>query len=336
TATRATTPRTSTGPASRAVSTVRPAGSTRGAPTGGPPSSRSSPAPASSAPPSPTSAPDPGAPHFTPRELADRRRRACVRMTEQGLDGLLLFRQESMYYLTGYDTSGYSMFQGMYLGADGSLALCTRSADLRQARITSVVEDVRIWRDRAGATPGDDLREMLDSYGCRGKRLGVEYHAYGLTAQRGRMVDAALHGFCRAEDASDVVRLLRLVKSPAELGYVRRAGALADAALAVANRATVPGAAPGAIYGEMMKTILAGDGDPSASRWPMGSGREALLVRYHTGHAPIAPRDQVTFEFAAAYRHYHACLMNVIVTGRVDPRQRDMFKAGPDALAASA
>src|SRR5499426_4668166 len=108
--------------------------------------------------------------HFSTTELAARRRRACRAMAAQGLDGLLVFRQESMYYLTGYDTSGYSMFQGMYLGANGTLALCTRSADLRQARITSVVEDVRIWRDREGAMPGDDLREMLDSYGCGGKR----------------------------------------------------------------------------------------------------------------------------------------------------------------------
>ena len=179
--------------------------------------------------------------HFSKQELAARRRRACRAMVARGLDGLLIFRQESMYYLTGYDTSGYSMFQGMYLGADGKLALCTRSADLRQARITSVIEDIRIWRDRQGANPGEDLRDMLESYRCRGKRLGVEYHAYGLTAQRGQMVDAALHGFCRTEDASDLVRLLRLVKSPAELRYVRRPGRLADEALAVANRLTVPG-----------------------------------------------------------------------------------------------
>ena len=270
--------------------------------------------------------------HFTRRELAGRRRRACARMAELGLDGLLLFRQESMYYLTGYDTSGYSMFQGMYLGADGRLALCTRSADEQQARLTSVVQDVRIWRDREGATPAVDLRDMLADHGCRGKRLGVEYHAYGLTAQRGKMVDAALDGFCRTEDASDLVRLMRLVKSPAELAYVRRAGALADEALAAANRATVPGARLGAVYAAMQTPILAGDGDPSASRWPMGSGEEALLVRYHTGHGRVGPRDQVTFEFAAAYRHYHAALMHVVVTGRVDRRHRDMFAACREAL----
>jgi len=273
--------------------------------------------------------------HFSREELADRRRRACGEMARQGLDGLLVFRQESMYYLTGYDTSGYSMFQGMYLGADGALALCTRSADLRQARLTSVIEDVRIWRDREGASPAEDLRDLLESYRCRGKRLGVEYHAYGLTAQRGRMVDAALDGFCRTEDASDLVRLLRLVKSPAELAYVRRAGQLADESLAVANRLTVPGASLGLVYGEMQKAILAGDGDPSASRWPMGGGEEALLVRYHTGHGQVGTSDQVTFEFAAAYRHYHAALMHVVLTGRVDPRQRDMFAACAEALQAA-
>src|SRR5256885_12052787 len=201
--------------------------------------------------------------HFSTRELADRRRRACRAMIARGLDGLLLFRQESMYYLTGYDTSGYSMFQGMYLGADGSLALCTRSADRRQARITSVVEDVRIWRDRQGATPGEDLRDMLDNHGCRGKRLGVEYHAYGLTAQRGQMVDAALHGFCRTEDASDLVRLLRLVKSPAELRYLRQAGPLADEALAAAKRPTVAAAALGVVLAEVMDVVLDGRGDPA-------------------------------------------------------------------------
>ncbi|MBO0736525.1 MAG: aminopeptidase P family N-terminal domain-containing protein, partial [Alphaproteobacteria bacterium] len=89
--------------------------------------------------------------HFTCDEFAARRQRACADMAKAGLDGLLIFRQESMYYLTGYDTSGYTMFQGLYLAADGRLALLTRSADLRQARLTSIIEDIRIWTDREGA-----------------------------------------------------------------------------------------------------------------------------------------------------------------------------------------
>ena len=147
--------------------------------------------------------------HFDTAEYHRRIDAATDEMVRQELDGLILFRQESMYYLTGYDTSGYSMFQAMYLGVDGKLALVTRTADRIQSRVTSIVEDIRIWYDREDASPADDLKDLLASYGCQGKRLGVEYHAYGLTGQRARMVDAALDGFCQLEDASDLVRLLR-------------------------------------------------------------------------------------------------------------------------------
>ena len=146
------------------------------------------------------------------------------------------------------------------------------------------------------------------------------------------MVDAAFAGFCELVDASDLVRLLRLVKSPAELAYLREAGRLVDAACEVSLRMTVPGASVGTIYGEMMNTIMRGDGDPTASRWPMGAGDEALLVRYHTGHRSVAPRDQVQFEIAASNRHYHASLMYVVLTGEPDARHRRMFDACAEAL----
>src|SRR5262249_33056860 len=112
--------------------------------------------------------------HFTRGEFADRQRRTRAELAKAGLDGLLIFRQESMYWLTGYDTSGYSMFQGMYLGADGALALLTRSADLRQARLTSVIEDIRIWTHREGADPAAELRDMVADYGGRREPSGVE------------------------------------------------------------------------------------------------------------------------------------------------------------------
>ncbi len=272
--------------------------------------------------------------HFSTDEFAARQARTCEALEAARLDGIVLFRQESMYYLTGYDTSGYTMFQGLYFGADGRMALLTRSADRLQSAMTSVLEDIRIWADREGASPGDDLREMLADHGCAGKRIGIEYHAYGLTAQRGKMVDAALAGFCDTEDASDLVRKVRLVKSAAELDYVRKAGELCDAAWNVANTMTRPGIFLGEVYGQMMHAIMAGGGDPSASRWPMGAGEEAMMVRYHTGKETVAAQDQVQHEFAAAYRHYHACAMSVVVTGAPSAAQLSMFTAARDALEA--
>ena len=66
--------------------------------------------------------------HFSPEELAARRKAVSRELAGRGLDGLLVFRQESMYYLTGYDTFGYVFFQCLYMGADGeSLTLLTRT-----------------------------------------------------------------------------------------------------------------------------------------------------------------------------------------------------------------
>ena len=100
--------------------------------------------------------------HFTEQELAGRREKVVAELRQRGLAALLIFRQESMYYLTGYDTTGYSQFQCLYLGADGALILLTRSADLRQARLTSVIDDIRIWVDRADSNPGVDLWQILE------------------------------------------------------------------------------------------------------------------------------------------------------------------------------
>jgi len=107
------------------------------------------------------------------------------------------------------------------------------------------------------------------------------------------------------------------------------------AALAEARRLTVPGAFEGDIYAAMFSVIMQGDGDPpSNSRWPMGSGETALLVRYHSGHRRIDANDQVTHEFGAAYRYYTACIMCAMLTGKVDSRHRDMYKACREALEA--
>ncbi|MDP7226323.1 MAG: aminopeptidase P family N-terminal domain-containing protein, partial [SAR202 cluster bacterium] len=154
--------------------------------------------------------------HFTREEFEARLRNAIAAMRDRSIDALLIFRQESMYYLTGYDTMGYSQFQCLVLGADERLVLLTRSADMRQARLTSTIEDIRVWVDRSDSNPGLDLRSILKEYGLAGTRLGVELDAYSLTGQRWEMVKSALDGFCSHEDASGLVNRLRLVKSPAE------------------------------------------------------------------------------------------------------------------------
>ncbi len=272
--------------------------------------------------------------HFTEQELAGRRANVVAELRERGLAALLIFRQESMYYLTGYDTTGYSQFQCLYLGADGALILLTRSADLRQARLTSVIDDIRIWVDSADSNPGEDLWQILAEQGCSGQRLGIELEAWCLTGARWDYVRAAIDGRCEYEDCSELVCRFRLVKSNAEIEYVRRAAALADDALAAAQRLATAGTPEQDVLAGMQSAVFQGGGDYAASRFIIGSGENALMVRNFTGYRTLEANDQLQLEFGGAYRHYHSCLMRTILTGEPSQQQLAMHAACCDALQA--
>jgi Xaa-Pro dipeptidase len=247
----------------------------------------------------------------------------------------LMFKQESMYWLCGYDSFGYCFFQCLVLRADGEMVLTTRSPDLRQAQHTSILDDIRIWVDRAGSDPAQELRGLLAEKGLAGKRLGIEYASHGLTAANGRLLDAALDGFAEGVDASGLVDRLRLIKSEAELAYVRTAAHLADAALAAAVEETRAGADEGDILAAMHAAIFRGGGDYPGNAFIIGSGRDALLVRYKAGRRRLDHKDQLTLEHAGVYRHYHACLMRTLLVGEATARHRAMHAACREALAAA-
>ena len=269
------------------------------------------------------------------REEFEARTAATLRaMAKAKLDALLLFKPESHYWLTGYDTFGYCFFQGLVLKADGGLALLTRSADLRQAKHTSIIEDVRVWRDAADAEPIMDFKALLADLDLSGKRLGVEWKSQGLNGADGIALQAVLEGFATAVDASTLVGELRLLKSPAELDCVRRAGELADAAYAAALAIVSPGADEGAILAAMHGAIFTAGGDYPANPFIINSGPDALLCRYKTGRRRLDTQDQLTLEWAGVWRHYHAAAMRTIIVGEPSDRHQRYFEAAIEALEA--
>ena len=59
--------------------------------------------------------------YFTREEFAERQSRVRAALAEQGLEGILLFKIEDMYWLCGLDTQGFVIFHAMYIGVNGEL-----------------------------------------------------------------------------------------------------------------------------------------------------------------------------------------------------------------------
>ena len=270
--------------------------------------------------------------HFSVEEFKNRKDKVIKLLREEKLDAILMFRQESMYWLTGYDTFGYVFFQTLVLDKKGNIILLTRAPDLRQAQNTSNINDIRIWVDRDASDPSEDLKIILDELNLKGKNIGVEYEAYGLTGRNALRLNKSLENYCSIEDTSELVTKLRVIKSNEEINYVKKAANLADKALNEVWKHAKAGVSESKILAEMNKVIFEGGGDYPANEFIIGSGKNALLCRYQAEKQILNSRDQLTIEWAGTYRHYHSAMFRTIPIGKADPKHFKMHEACIEAL----
>ena len=270
--------------------------------------------------------------HFAEEEFESREHKVIKSMKEKNLDALLLFRQESMYWLTGYDTFGYVFFQCLVLTSLGDTILLTRAPDLRQAQNTSNIKDIRIWVDKDNNNPAEELKSILVELNLENKNLGVEYEAYGLTGKNAMMLNESLSNFANLNDESFLITKHRLVKSNQEIKYVKKAAELADKALEKAWELSHPGADESDILSAMQGAIFSGGGDYPGNEFIIGSGPDALLCRYFSGRRKLDPNDQLTLEFAGVYRHYHSALMRTIPIGKAQKEHLELHEICLEAL----
>ena len=267
--------------------------------------------------------------YFSEEEFQERRNRVLELMKREGLDGFLMTKQESLYYLTGFDTFGYVFFQAMYFHIDGRMRLITRIPDLRQALYTSILEqkDVIIRSDDAGSNPVSMVPTVLKEFGIDSpsKKIGYEPDSCSLTHRLGKLLEEAVSGLCTLVDHSDLLtRELRIIKSEAEKRKVRKAAYLADFALVRTLKLAKPGAYEGDLWREIVGTVYEGGGDDPANENILVSGNKAVLTRYSTGKDKID--RQLTLEHAGVYKHYHACLMRTIPIGGITKMAREMHR----------
>ena len=272
--------------------------------------------------------------HFSEKEFKNRKLKIIEELKKQNLSALLMFRQESMYWLTGYDTFGYVYFQCLVLTIKGDLVLLTRAPDLRQAQNTSVIKDIRIWIDKNESNPSIELKKILSELGLEKSNLGVEYEAYGLTGRNAIRLNNSLKNFATLHDKSELISYLRIIKSPAEIVYVKKAAELADNAMEAAWKYAHAGQNEAKILAEMQGAIFNGGGDYPANEFIIGSGKNALLCRYQSEKRKLDKIDQLSLEWAGTYKHYHSAMFRTIPIGKVNDKQKKMYAACIEALKA--
>ena len=149
-------------------------------------------------------------------------------MADAGIEVLFVTNPSNQNWLTGYDGWSFYVHQGVILTHDGPPIWWGRMQDANGAKRTVWMEDEQIifYADRyiqaTDIHPMEDLASHLRIMGYGDKRIGIEMETYFFTAKAFAVLADTLPE-ATFIDASTLVNWQRLIKSEAEIGFMRRA-----------------------------------------------------------------------------------------------------------------
>ncbi|MDA8344759.1 MAG: M24 family metallopeptidase [Thermaerobacter sp.] len=248
------------------------------------------------------------------------------RMSDRGLDALVVSDPANMYYLTGYDGWSFYVPQAVIvvLGEDQPVWI-GRAQDRNGAKLTTWLDDAHLesypeaYVQQPDVHPMDVMADLLRRHGRASKTIGVEMDAYYYSARAHAHLTRHLPD-ARFEDATLLVNWQRIVKSPQEIAYMRTAAAIASQAMGVAAQAIAVGArecdAAAAIFQSQIAGLAdkAGDYPAIVPLMPSRERTSASHLTWVDRHYTVG--DTVNIELAGCYRRYHAPLSRTMALGR--------------------
>jgi len=248
---------------------------------------------------------------FEPAEFQARLARVQAVLRAKGYDALLAFMPESVTWITGYFTRGYGTFQLAIVPANGAPTVICRDVEEYYLDSTCVFPDRALWSDSDAplAVAAEAIRIRLGS----SSRLAVELAAWPLSVARYEGLRALLPG-AAFHDESRLVTEMRFVKSPAEIGYQRRAARAAEAGMQAAIATARAGNSEREMAAEICAAMIrAGSDLPGPG--VLSSGERAFHLHGGYSDRVLAHGDIVQVETTPNVRHYHARFMRPIRVG---------------------
>ena len=254
---------------------------------------------------------------FTQQEFDERLRRIRAQMEARDIDVLWLMSPESLYYVSGYKCIWYQAQSPRSWPATSGIAihrdrddfiLFDTPSEAIMCRFVTCAKDVRIFpiggrRDGLGFI----IDELQSEGWFRSGTVGMELHSYRPNPViSGRFQDAFGGAGMRVTDATDILRELRWVKSPAEIACLEKAAEITDIGLRAARDAIRPGVTELDVQAEMMYAMGKAGGEAAALVLPVNSGAKANCGHAMPGRRIIQVGDQVNIDISGVWNRYHA------------------------------
>ncbi|MFK7876537.1 MAG: M24 family metallopeptidase [Paracoccaceae bacterium] len=271
-------------------------------------------------------------------------------MVAAGLDAIFVTDPSNQAWLTGYDGWSFYVHQGVILTMEGQPIWWGRHMDMIGGRRTCWMQHDNIvgygdeYVQSVSIHPMQDLAARLTSHGLDRARIGVEMENYYYSAKAHAVLMDELPN-ATLVDATALVNWQRLIKSEAEIGFIRKAARISEKVMQTAMDRAAPGVRKNDLVADIMHAGISGVGDDWGD-YPAivpltPSGLDATAAHLTWNGAPMQRGEATFFELSGCYRRYHAPLCRTIYLGtppddmrRTEAAQMEGIAAGLDVARA--
>ena len=266
---------------------------------------------------------------FQTEEYLERIRNTKRRMTDNGIDVLIVCDPANMNYLTGYDGWSFYVPQAVVVSVNEAQPIWIgRYMDANGARHTVFLSEDNIIGypdDYVQSTVKHPMNFVADEIKRRGwekTAIGLEMDAYYFSARGFVELQKDLPG-ANFKDGNLLVSWVRIVKSDQEIEYMKQAGKISEKVMQTALDKLSPGVrecdAVAAIYHAQMTGTPEFGGDYPAIVPMMPTGDKTSAPHLTWTDDPYENEQAVNLELAACRHRYHSPLARTAYLGKNPP-----------------
>lgn len=280
---------------------------------------------------------------FGVSEYQQRLSKTRAAMDKAGLEALFVTDPSNQAWLTGYDGWSFYVHQGVIVTMQGEPIWWGRHMDMMGGRRTCWMQHDNIlgygdhFVQSTEIHPMQDLALHLKARGLENARIGVEMENYYYSAKAHAVLSAEMPN-ATLVDATALVNWQRLVKSEAEIGFIRKAARISEKVIATAIERAAPGVRKNDLVADIMHAGITGVGDDWGD-YPAivpltPSGLDATAAHLTWNGAPMREGEATFFELSGCYRRYHAPICRTVYLGKPDDAVRRAEAAQIEGIAA--
>lgn len=264
-------------------------------------------------------------------------------MSAAGLDAMFVTDPSNQAWLTGYDGWSFYVHQGVILTMEGEPIWWGRHMDMMGGRRTCWMQHENIigygdhYVQSTEIHPMQDLATHLKARGLERARIGVEMENYYYSAKAHAVLTTELSG-ATLIDATALVNWQRLIKSDAEIGFIRKAASISKKVMTTAIDRAAVGVRKNDLVADIMHAGISGVGDDWGD-YPAivpltPSGLDATAAHLTWDGAPMRAGEATFFELSGCYRRYHAPICRTVFLGTPSDEMRRVEAAQIEGIAA--